>query len=160
MFASELEKGGARWPSALSKPGLSSTARSRLAAASAGRPQNSHIMPRSWCACGLFGSSRTISLNSGIASAHRSGVEVPLGFEEELLQPLPHGGRRLRPLGRSGGKSRARLFGLAAVLELSAAAARAGVVAADLCRRDGRDADCAHSTGSSLSYDLQLYPAG
>ena len=44
-----VERGGKMASSALAKnPSLSSTARSRLAAASAGRPANSKVMPRSW----------------------------------------------------------------------------------------------------------------
>jgi hypothetical protein len=64
--------------SALSKRGLSSTARLRLAAASAGRPENNHVKPRSRCARGLFASSCTISRNSGIASAHLPAAECCL----------------------------------------------------------------------------------
>ncbi len=83
-----------------------------------------------------------------------AGVEVLLACEEQRPQPTPY--VRLGPLGRSGERSRARLLGPAAVLELSAAAAWASVVPSDLCSRNGRCAHCAE--GRFLPTDrLKLY---
>ena len=81
-----------------------------------------------------------------------AGVEVLFACKEQRSQPTLYVRRGL--LDRSGARS--RLLGPAAVLELSAAAARASVVPPDLCFRNGRGA-CAHLARFLPTDRLKLY---